>query len=67
MSVCLTFENSRDCPGTEFRSAVSKLGKKTEIRACVFTFTVELEKWSSFRVADFSANGKEMSRNKNST
>ena len=44
MSVCLTFENSRDYPGTEFRGAVSKLGKKIEIEACVFTFSVKVEK-----------------------
>ena len=37
----------RDYPGTEFRGAtVSKLGKKIQIRASVFTFSVKLEKWS---------------------
>ena len=52
MSVCFTFESERDYPGTEFRGAVSnlKLGKKIQIRACVFTFSVKLEKWS-FQVA----------------
>ena len=57
MSVCLTFESWWDYPGTEFRGAVSKLGKKIEIRACVFTFSVKLEKWS-FRVGDFPRTGK---------
>ena len=57
MSVCLTFESWWDYPGTEFRGAVSKLGKKIEIRSCVFTFSVKLEKWS-FRVADFPRTGK---------
>ena len=30
MSICITFKSSRDCPGTEFRSVMSKLaiGKK---------------------------------------
>ena len=31
---------------------MSKLGKKIQIRACVFTFSVKLDKWS-FHVADF--------------
>ena len=36
---------------------MSKLGTKIQIRACVFTFSVKLEKWS-FRVADFPRTGK---------
>ena len=32
--------------GTEFRGALSKLEKKIQIRACVFVFSVKLEKWS---------------------
>ena len=35
MSICLTFESYRNYPGTEFRGAVSKLGKKIQIRGCV--------------------------------
>jgi len=57
MSVCLTFESWRNHPGTEFREAVSKLGKKLQIRGCVFTFSVKLEKRSRRR---FAENGKEM-------
>ena len=51
MSVCLTFESSRNYPGTEFRGAVSTLEKNIQICARVFTFSVKLEKWS-FHVAD---------------
>ena len=36
---------------------MSKLGKKIEIRACVFTYSVKLEKWS-FHVADLPRTGK---------
>ena len=32
---------------------MSRLGKKIPIRACVFTFSLKLEKWS-FHVADLS-------------
>ena len=51
MSVWLTFESSRNYPGTEFRGAVSTLEKNIQICAWVFTFYVKLEKWS-FHVAD---------------
>ena len=57
MSVCLTFESYRDYPGTEFRGAVSKLGKKIQIRACLFTFSVKLDK-RLFHVADLLRTGK---------
>ena len=36
---------------------MSKLGKKIQIRACVFTFSVKLEKWS-FHVADLPRTGR---------
>ena len=42
---------------------MSKLEKKIPIRACVFTFSVKLEK-CSFRVADLPKMGKEIYRNK---
>ena len=61
MSVCLTFESQWDYPGTEFRDAVSKLGKNIQIRGYVSTesgaFSVKLEK-SSFHVADLPRTGK---------
>ena len=44
-------EQPRKNPGTEFRGAVPTLENKIEICACVFTFSVKLEKWS-FLVAD---------------
>ena len=37
--------------------AVSRLGKKIQIRACVFTFSLLREKWS-FHVANFRRTGK---------
>ena len=37
--------------------AVSRLGKKIQIRACVLTFSLLPEKWS-FHVADFRRTGK---------
>ena len=36
---------------------MSKVGKKIQIRACVFTFSVRLEKWS-FHVTDLPRTGK---------
>ena len=57
MSVCVTFKGYQDYSGTEFRGAVSRLGKKLQIRACVFTFSLKLEKWS-FHVADLPRTGK---------
>ena len=36
---------------------MSRLGKKIPICACVFTFSLKLEKWS-FHVADLSRTGK---------
>ena len=36
---------------------MSKLGKKIQIRACVFTFALKLEKWS-FHDADLPRTGK---------
>ena len=36
---------------------MSKLGKKIQIRGCVITFSVKLEKWS-FHVADLPRTGK---------
>lgn len=42
MSTYLTFESLRNYLGTEFRGAVSKLEKKIQIRASVFTFSVKL-------------------------
>ena len=41
ISVCVTFESWQDYSGTEFRGAVSRLGKKIPIRACVFTFSLK--------------------------
>ena len=57
MSICLAFESYRNYPGTEFRGAVSKLGKKIQFRGDVLTFSVKLEKWS-FHVADLPRMGK---------
>jgi len=57
MSIYLTFESSWIHPGTEFRGAVSKLGKNIQIRGCVFIFSVKLEMWS-FHVADLPRTGK---------
>ena len=65
MSICLTFESQRNYPGTEFRGAVSKLGKKIQIRGCMFTFSVKLEKWS-FHVADLPRTGKKCTKIKKS-
>ena len=39
ISVCVTFNSWQEYSGTEFRGAVSRLGKKIQIRACVFTFS----------------------------
>ena len=36
---------------------MSKVGKKIEIRACVFTYSVKLEKWT-FHVADLPRTGR---------
>ena len=36
---------------------MSRLGKKIPIRACVFMFSLKLEKWS-FHVADLPRTGK---------
>ena len=36
---------------------MSRLGKKIPICACVFTFSLKLEKWS-FNIADLSRTGK---------
>ena len=66
MSIYLNFESLRNYLGTEFRGAVSKLEKKIQIRASVFTFSVKLEIWS-FHVAELPENGKEMYRQKKST
>ena len=63
MSIYLNFERLRNYLGTEFRGAVSKLEKKIQIRASVFTFSVKLEIWS-FHVAELPENGKEMYRQK---
>ena len=57
ISACVTFESYQDYSGTEFRGAVSRLGKKIPICACVFAFSLKLEKWS-FHVADLSRTGK---------
>ena len=35
ISVCVTFESQRNHSGTEFRVAVSRLGKKIQICLCV--------------------------------
>ena len=57
MSVCVTFKSYLDYSGTEFRGVVSRLGTKLQIRTCVFTFSLKLEKWS-FDVADLPRTGK---------
>mgnify|MGYP000429939719 CR=1 FL=1 len=57
ISVCVTFESKHNYSGTEFRGAVSRLGKKIQICVCVFTFSLKLEKWS-FHVADLPRTGK---------
>ena len=44
---------------------MSKLGEKNQIRACVFTLSVKLEKWISRR--RFVENENEMHRNKKRT
>ena len=36
---------------------MSRLGKKIPVRACLFTLSIKLEKWS-FHVADLSRTGK---------
>ena len=61
MAICLTFQSLRNYPGTEFRGAVSKLGKKIQIRGCVFTFSVKLEKWS-LHVADLPRRGRNVQK-----
>ena len=67
MSVCLSFESYRDYPRTEFRGAtMSKLEKKIQIRACVLTFSVKLEKWS-FYVTNSPRKGKKYTEIKKST
>ena len=40
ISVCITFKSWQDFSETEFRVSVSRLGKKIQIRACVFTFSL---------------------------
>ena len=57
ISVSVTFESKQDYSGTEFRGAVSRIGKKILICVCVFTFSLKLEKWS-FHAADLSRTGK---------
>ena len=48
---------SRATQELNINGAVSKLGKKIQIRACVFTFSLLPEKWS-FHVANFWRTGK---------
>ena len=43
---------------------MSRLGKKIPIRACVFTFSLKLEKWS-FHVADFVDDNNNNNNNNN--
>ena len=57
ISVCVTFESYQDYSGSEFRGAVSRLGKRIQVCVCVFTFSLKLEKWS-FHVADLPRTGK---------
>ena len=57
VSVCVTFESWHNYSGTEFRGAVSRLGKKIQIYVCVFKFSLKLEKWP-FHVADLPRTGK---------
>ena len=40
---------------------MSRLGKKIPIRACVFTLSLKLEKWS-FQVADLPKTGKKCTK-----
>ena len=40
---------------------MSRLGKKIPIRACVFTLSLKLEKWS-FQVADLPRTGKKCTK-----
>ena len=63
MSVCLTFESLRDYPGSEFRVVISKLEKKIQTRACVFTFSAKVEKLSS-DVADLPRTGNKCTETK---
>ena len=60
-----TIRNDKQKRGIIF-GAVSRLGKKIQIRACLFTFSLLPEKWS-FSLLKFSENGKEMHRNNKST
>ena len=48
---------SRATQELNLNGAVSRLGKKIQIRACVFTFSLLPEKWS-FHVANFWRMGK---------
>ena len=48
---------SRATQELNINGAVSKLGKKIQIRACVFTFSLLPEKWS-FHVANFWRTGE---------
>ena len=58
VSISLAFESYRNNQGTEFKSSVSKPGKKIQIRGCVFTFSVnKVHKWS-FHVAGLPRTGK---------
>ena len=62
MSVCFAFESQRDYPGTEFRSAVSKLGKKNQV------YALRCKTWEMvISPRRFAENGKEMYRNKKGT
>ena len=47
----------------EVNLEVSKTGKKIQIRGCVFTFSVKLEKWS-FHVADLPRTGNKVTEAK---
>ena len=59
MSVCFAFESQRDYPGTEFRSAVSNLGKKIQVHA------LRCKTWEIvISPRRFAENGKEMYINK---
>ena len=50
-------KDSRATRELNSNGAVSRLGKKIQIRACVFTFSLLPEKWS-FHVANFPRTGK---------
>ena len=66
MSVGLFFESWWNNSRIEFRGPVSTLEKKIQIFACVFTFSVKLEKWS-FHVADLPRTRKKCTEMKKST